>query len=139
MLIDGHDMTKIRKLKYSFNKFFEMKDLCPVKQILSMKVILDRKNKKLWLSQEKYIEKVLKIFNMSKVKIVETPLVGHFKLGSSLSPTSEEEKEEMKSILYASVVDSLMYAMVCTRPDIAHVVEVVSQFLSNSDSIIGQL
>ena len=32
---------------------------------------------------------------------------------------------------YASVVGSLMYVMACTRPDIAHAVEVVSRFLSN--------
>ncbi|GJV96651.1 hypothetical protein Tco_1548228 [Tanacetum coccineum] len=32
---------------------------------------------------------------------------------------------------YASAVGSLMYAMVCTRPDLAHAVGVVSRFLSN--------
>ena len=31
---------------------------------------------------------------------------------------------------YASVIGSLMYAMVCTRLDIAHVVGVVSRFMS---------
>ncbi|KAM3381937.1 hypothetical protein P3S68_007510 [Capsicum galapagoense] len=38
----------------------------------------------------------------------------------------------MKKVPYASAVGSLMYAMVCTRPDIAHVVGFVSRFLSNS-------
>ncbi|XP_015948903.1 uncharacterized protein LOC107473830 [Arachis duranensis] len=37
----------------------------------------------------------------------------------------------MDEILYASVVGSLMYAMVCTRPDIAYAVGTVSYFLSN--------
>lgn len=37
----------------------------------------------------------------------------------------------MKNIPYASAVSSLMYAMVCTRPDIAHSVGVVSRFLAN--------
>jgi len=32
---------------------------------------------------------------------------------------------------YASAVGSLMYAMVCTRPDIAHAVGVVSRFMSD--------
>ena len=36
----------------------------------------------------------------------------------------------MSKVPYASAIDSLMYAMVCTRPDIAHVVEVVSKFMS---------
>ena len=42
-----------------------------------------------------------------------------------------KRKNEMQKIPYASVVGSLMYAMVCTRPDIAHAVGVVSQFLSD--------
>jgi len=37
----------------------------------------------------------------------------------------------MQWVPYASVVGSLMYAMVCTRPDIAHVVRTISRFLSN--------
>lgn len=37
----------------------------------------------------------------------------------------------MVRIPYASVVGCLMYAMVCTRPDIAHSIGVVSHFLSN--------
>ena len=37
----------------------------------------------------------------------------------------------MRRILYASVVGSLMYAMLCTRPDICYAVRVVSQFQSN--------
>jgi len=37
----------------------------------------------------------------------------------------------MKNIPYASVVGSLMYAQVCTRPDIAYVVGVLGRYLSN--------
>ncbi|RVW40113.1 Retrovirus-related Pol polyprotein from transposon TNT 1-94 [Vitis vinifera] len=37
----------------------------------------------------------------------------------------------MQKVPYASVVGSLMYAMVCTRLDIAHVIGVVNRFLSN--------
>ncbi|MCI64206.1 GDSL esterase/lipase 1-like, partial [Trifolium medium] len=39
----------------------------------------------------------------------------------------------MKKVPYASAVGSLMYDMVCTRPDIAHEVGVVSRFLFNPD------
>ncbi|KAL6544050.1 hypothetical protein OROGR_010547 [Orobanche gracilis] len=46
-------------------------------------------------------------------------------------PKTKEETEKMDSVHYASAVGSLMYAMVCTRPDIAHAVGVVSRFLSN--------
>ncbi|KAL6344420.1 hypothetical protein AAG906_039676 [Vitis piasezkii] len=88
-------------------------------------------NGKLWLSQENYIEKVLDKFNMGKAKPVNSPLGSHLKLSSKQSPSSEKEKEEMRKVPYASAVGSLMYVMVCMRLDIAHVVGVVSRFLSN--------
>ena len=131
MLIVGHDAAKIEKLKRDLSKSFAMKDLGPAKKILGMKVIRDRKKKELWLSQERYIEKVIERFNMSMAKPVVSPLAGHFKLSSKQFPTSENEKQKMKNVPYASAVGSLMYAMVCTRPDIAHAVGVVSRFLSN--------
>src|SRR4051812_30118392 len=84
-----------------------------------------------WLSQQRYIEKVLKKFNMDKSKPVGTPLANHCKLSSEQCPVSEKEKAEMEKIPYAFAVGSLMYAMVCTRPDIAHAVGVVSRFMSN--------
>ena len=68
---------------------------------------------------------------MDKEKIFSCPLANHFKLSIMQSPSTDKEKEEMKKISYTSAVGSLMYAMVCTRPDIAHAVGVVSRFLSN--------
>ncbi|MCF8701909.1 Ty1/Copia family ribonuclease HI [Corynebacterium sp. MC-10] len=96
-----------------------------------MRITRDRSATKLWVSQEKYIEKVLQRFNMDKAKAVSCPLANHFKLNSSMCPSTDKEKEEMVRIPYASAVGCLMYVMVCTRPDIAHSVGVVSRFLSN--------
>ena len=70
---------------------------------------------------------------MGKAKPVSSPLRSHLKLSSKQSPSSEKEKKEMRKVPYASVVGSLMYAIVCTRYDIAHAVGVVSRFLSNPD------
>ncbi len=53
------------------------------------------------------------------------------------SPKSDAEKEYMAKVPYASAIGSLMYAMVCTRPDIAHAVGVVSRFASNPGNSIG--
>jgi len=109
-----------------------MKDLDLAKKIVGMKVIKDCSKKLIWLSQEKCIEKALKRFNMDKAKLVSVPLPEHFKLSTMQCPTNEEEKKEMSRVPYSSVVGILMYAMICTRPDIAHAVGVVSQFLSHS-------
>ncbi|RVW23003.1 Retrovirus-related Pol polyprotein from transposon TNT 1-94 [Vitis vinifera] len=63
-------------------------------------------------------------------KPVSTPLGSHFKLSKEQSPKTEEERDHMSKVPYASAIGSLMYAMVCTRPDIAHAVGVVSRFMS---------
>ena len=68
---------------------------------------------------------------MSKAKAVCSPLAGYLKLSSKQCPKSEKDMKEMSKVPYTYVVGSLMYAMVCTRPDIAHVVGVVSRFLTN--------
>ena len=131
MLIVGHDANKIDNLKREPSKSFIMKDLGSTKQILGIKISHDKKTKKLWLSQEAYVERVLKRFNMSKAKFVCSPLASHFKHSSEYYPTSEKEKREMRGVLYASGADSFIYATVCTRPDIVHTVGVVGRFFSN--------
>ncbi len=56
------------------------------------------------------------------------PVKVHIHVGVKLSneqcPKTQEEEEDISRVPYASVVDSIMYAMVYTRPEIAHVVEV---------------
>ena len=68
---------------------------------------------------------------MSKAKAICSSLAGHLKLSSKQCPTSEKDMKEMSKVPYAFVVGILMYVMVCTRPDIAHVVGVVSRSLTN--------
>ncbi|PKI59579.1 hypothetical protein CRG98_019988 [Punica granatum] len=62
-----------------------MKDLGPEKHILGMHISCDRSSGKIWLSQEKYIEKILDRFNMGNAKPVSSPLAFHFKLSSNQS------------------------------------------------------
>ncbi|GKB48727.1 hypothetical protein Tco_0899480 [Tanacetum coccineum] len=62
---------------------------------------------------------------------VSTPLAGHFKLSKKDGPTTEKEKARMANVRYSFVVGSLMYAMVCTRHDIAHAVGLVCRYLAN--------
>jgi hypothetical protein len=130
MLIVGMNSLRIDRLKKQLSQSFVMKDLGPAKQILGVCIHRCRKDKKVFISHEQYIEKVFERFNMNKAKVVSSPLATRFKLSTKQSPSIDEEKEDMERISYASVVVSLMYAMVCTRPDIAHAVGVVSRFLS---------
>ena len=57
MLIVGKNMSRINDLKKHLSKSFAMKNLESAKQILSINILRNAKN--IWLSQEKYIKKVL--------------------------------------------------------------------------------
>ncbi|KAG8480261.1 hypothetical protein CXB51_024850 [Gossypium anomalum] len=131
MLIAAKDKGEIRKVKAQLSEEFEMKDLGPAKKILGMEILRDRKTSKLYLSQKGYIEKLLCRFNMRTAKPVSTPLAAHFRLLSALSPQSDDEIEYMSHVPYSSAVGSLMYAMVCSRPDLSYAVSAVSRYMAN--------
>ena len=131
MLIASKDKAEIENLKRQLSREFEMKDLGDAKKILGMEISRDRTSGKLYLSQSGYVRKVLRRFNMLDVKPVSTPLAAHFKLSSAMCPQSDEDIEYMSRVPYSSAVGSLMYAMVCSRPDLSHALSVVSRFMAN--------
>ena len=74
---------------------------------------------------------VLQCFSMQNAKAINTPLPGHLKLTKEMCPKTQEEEDKMSKVPYASAIGFLMYVMVCTRPNIAHAVGVVSRYLSH--------
>ncbi|KAE8686521.1 Protein STRUBBELIG-RECEPTOR FAMILY 1 [Hibiscus syriacus] len=131
MLVAGPNKDHIEELKVQLAREFEMKDLGSANKILGMQIHRDRSNRKIWLSQKNYLKKILSRFSMQDCKQISTPLPINFKLSSSMSPSNEEERMEMSRVPYASAVGSLMFAMICTRPDIAQAVGVVSRYMVN--------
>jgi len=126
-LIASKDKSLISKLKSQLNNEFMMKDLGIAKKIFSMEIHKGRKDVKLYLSQRKYLEKVIDKLNMTNCKPMATPLAPHFKLLAKSYPASEEEIVKMSHVPYSTVVGGLMHVMVCTRPDLAYAVSVVSR------------
>jgi hypothetical protein len=57
---------------------------------------------------------------MEGTKPVNTPLASHLKLSKVQVTTTEEENNHMAGVSYAAVISSLMYAMICTRPNITY-------------------
>jgi hypothetical protein len=110
-----------------------MNDFGAAKKILGMEITRDRKSGLLFLSQYGYIQKVLHHFNMHDSKPVSTPIAPHFKLSSSQSSSTDSEFEYMSKVPYSSVVGSLMYAMVCSCPDLSYAISLVSRYMANPD------
>jgi hypothetical protein len=77
------------------------------------------------------LKKILKRFNMHSCSPCTTPVQKGDKLSNSLCPQNDKEIVEMEKVPYASAVGSLMYAQVCTRPDIAFAVNALGRYLSN--------
>jgi len=130
MLIAAKNLDDVVGLKALLSQEFDMKDLGDAKKFLGMEIRRNRSSKKLWLSQQSYVEKVLDRFGMSNAKPVSTPLANHFKLSSNQCPKTDKEVVDMAEVPYASAVGYLMYAMVCTRPDLAYAVSQVSKYMS---------
>jgi len=130
MLLIGNNKEIIKDVKIKLSSEFDMKDLGAANFILGMEIRRDRENMKLWLNRRKYVETILQSFNMQESKPVKVPIPVGAKLFAEQCPKTKEEMEDMSHVPYASVVGSLMYVMVCTRPDIAHVVGVLRRYMS---------
>ena len=131
MLIASQSTSEIQLLKQRLKAEFEMKELGEAKKILGMEISRDKHHRKIYLSQRSYLAKLLARFGMSDAKAVKVPFASHFKLSSDQSPKDEDSRKEMANIPYSSAVGSLMYGMVCTRPDLAHGMSVISRFMAN--------
>jgi hypothetical protein len=68
---------------------------------------------------------------MHNSKLVSTPFGTHFRLSVVSAPQNEEEEQVMSRVPYSNAVGSIMYAMVCTCPDISQAVSVVSRYMVN--------
>ena len=67
---------------------------------------------------------------MKECKSIKVLIPICVKLSTDQCPKTHEEEEDMYHVPYASAFGSLMYAMVCTRSDIAHAVGVLSRYMS---------
>lgn len=112
-------MDVINKTKNYFCSKFEMKDLGEVDVILSVKVTKTKKG--YFLSQSHYIEKILKDVDCFDLSPLKTPY----------DPTGtliRNVKDGVSQGDYAKVLNSLIFFMNCTCPDIAFEVSRLNRY-----------
>ena len=80
------------------------------------------------LSQRTYIDKVLDRFNMTNSKKGFLPMSHGISLSKKQCPMTPDELEKMSKIPYASAIGSIMYAMICTRPDVSCALSMTSRY-----------
>src|SRR5579859_4934380 len=123
LIIFGKDMASINDLKVQLNEEYEMKDLGELKYFLGIQVHRDRERKIIHINQSGYNRTILERYGMQNSKPASTPLSSGARLTKA---TATEVLADQKE--YQSMVGSLMYAMLATRPDLAQTIQQISQF-----------
>ncbi|KAL5824162.1 hypothetical protein ACOSQ3_020225 [Xanthoceras sorbifolium] len=131
ILLATNDKGLLHEVKQFLSENFDMKDMGEASYVIGIKIHRDRFQGILGMSQETYINKVLERFRMKDCSPSVAPIVKGDRFNLNQCPKNDLEREQMKNIPYASAVGSLMYAQVCTRPDIAFVVGMLGRYQSN--------
>ena len=127
---NGTDLLiEIKQLLFSY---FDMKDLGEAFYVLGIQILRDRPSGIMRLSQHTYIKHILNRFNMQSCSSCKAPIIKGDRFSKSQCPQNDIKRNHMKAVPYSSVVGSLMYAQVCTRLDIAFVVDMLGRYLSDT-------
>ncbi|CAI7772830.1 unnamed protein product [Closterium sp. NIES-54] len=129
MILLSDSKADMEQLKLSLQQRLKCKDLGDLTHYLGdlthylgMPITRNRPARTITLSQSHYIGQVLEKFEMAQAKPVSTPLPFGHQLAPPTSPSSSSHP-------YAELVGSLMYAMMCTRPDLAYPISVLARFV----------
>jgi hypothetical protein len=124
--------SKVDHFKKHLMGSFDVKHLGEPKWFLGIRVIRDRPNRKLWLCQDSYIEKITKRFNLQASKTPRTPMTTD-QIEKNPGQASPQEIH-----LFQQKIGSLLYATVITRPDAARAANKLSEYLINPSEIHQQ-
>lgn len=115
-------VSALSELKARLASTFEMKDLGEARWFLGLEITRDRPRRTITLSQERYTLDILNRFGMAESHSVSTPMAASTRLEKLDAPSDSTTLQ-----LYQQMLGCLMYAMVCTRPDLAYAVGALSQ------------
>ena len=119
------------KLKKEIQTLYEVSDLGSPQKIVGIEIDRNRTEGRLKISQMQYIENLLAKYNMTDCKPVATPM------DTSVDLDDEDELPEDSPLraLYASLVGSLMFLAIATRPDISATVRKLTTFISRPGQV----
>jgi len=137
MLLFSPSADRVTTLKNLLHAKYKMTDLGPVRCFLGIEIERDRPRRTLQIHQQRAVRKLLATFGFSQCNGHWTPQPMGSKL-RRLDPDSDSEKTSVnagQSLVdsdskrrYQSMVGSLMWLMLCTRPDLAFTVSMLSKF-----------
>ena len=131
ILLIGNDVSMSSLVKAWLSKNFSMKDLGEATYVLGICIYRDRSRRLFGLVQSMYIDTIVKRFGMEISKRGFIPIRHGVQISNEHSPKTPEDRALMENIPYASAIGSIMYAMLCTRLDVAFALSVTSRFQAN--------
>jgi hypothetical protein len=131
MLVMSSSHQAIQEAKSVLFRTFTMKDLGPVDTFLGVRITRDRRRRRMWLSQSKYVEEMLGEMGMSHCRPVATPELTSSASSSPIpppprNPETGDDDSPHATVQYRTVVGKLNYAAGWTRPDIRSAVRELS-------------
>jgi len=131
ILLIGNNIPMLESIKTSLKNSFSMKDLGEAAYILGIKIYRDRSRRLIGLSQDTYIDKVLKRFTMEEAKKGFLPMSHGIHLSKTQCPSTANERDRMSRVPYASAIGSIMYAMISTRPNVSYALSMTRRHQSD--------
>ncbi|KAL7278680.1 hypothetical protein ACG7TL_007682 [Trametes sanguinea] len=128
LLLLGDDRQHIKQVKDALKKQYKMTDLGAVKRFLGLRISRNRTIRRIDIDQEEYIQSVIERFEMADCKPSRTPLPAGAVLESSEQPEPASDSFRQR---YQSLIGSLLYAALGTRPDIDFAVNRLSKYNAN--------
>lgn len=131
VLIACKSKQKMNFIKMQLTEHFKMVDLGPVKLFLGIRVNRIGENC-ISLDQGVYLNSVLKKFNMDQCKPNKIPIeikLDHIELDKKLEGNKPCQ----------SAIGCLMYAMLCTRPDLCFCVNLLSRYQTKNNLLVWTL
>lgn len=123
VLIFGRQMNAILEAKTILSRKFQMTDCGDVSCFLGMKIQYDRAQGRLCLSHEAGINRILTKFGLQDCNYVKTPM----EKGCQL-PIEDRDSTNQP---YRELLGSIMYTMLCVRPDISYSVGYLGRYQQN--------
>ncbi|GKD48802.1 retrotransposon protein, putative, ty1-copia subclass [Tanacetum coccineum] len=131
IIIMGNHIPCLQRVKIYLGKCFAMKDLGEAAFILGIKIYRDRSKRLTGLIQSAYMDKILKRYRMDNSKCGYIPMQERLDLNKIQGASTPGEVKHMQNVPYASTVGSIMYAVRCTRPNVAFAQNITSRFQQN--------
>jgi hypothetical protein len=104
----------IRTYKKKLHSCYELTDLRPVNWLLGIKIMYDQEQQTISLSQQSYIDSIIKCFSLQDTKTHAMPMVLGVIYSQSNCPMMPTKVKLMKTVPYHEAIDSLMYASIAT-------------------------